>query len=255
MSTATRTIHDGFLQAIIENPDDVAPRLIYADYLEEHGAAERAEFIRVQCRLSQGCIVCDGSGKNIMSPCPCSSLRQRERELLGSPYGVSGVLIVRQPRPEWAGGVRDILPWDRDSWTFRRGFVEEIELCIDEWLMRGRELRAAAPLRVVRLTCEPATLANSVNQSFALAMHNALIRLAQDNEPGDNPVCGLDTLDLSRLTMDRWDLSRAMKYAFRPWRGLRCLILPNWAKLEERRPYEIEQWKNRVPTLTEVQFG
>ena len=28
---------DAFLQSILENPDDDAPRLIYADYLEERG--------------------------------------------------------------------------------------------------------------------------------------------------------------------------------------------------------------------------
>lgn len=38
-----------FLKAIIENPTDDAPRLIYADWLEERGDAEQAEFIRLQC--------------------------------------------------------------------------------------------------------------------------------------------------------------------------------------------------------------
>jgi uncharacterized protein (TIGR02996 family) len=42
--------HPGFLQAVIEAPDDDAPRLIYADWLEDHGDPERAEFIRLQCR-------------------------------------------------------------------------------------------------------------------------------------------------------------------------------------------------------------
>ena len=253
-------VHNAFLQSICESPDDDAPRLIYADYLEEHGQEERAEFIRVQCRI-------DNINVELMSHeacgderCPgCAerrTLRRRERELLGSPYGVSGVLIVRQPRPEWAGGVRDILPWDRDSWTFRRGFIEEIELRIDEWVARGRDLRAAAPLRVVRLNCESAAFENSVNLSFARAMHNALLRLAQDDEPGDNPICGLHTLDLSHLIMDRFQINAAMQEAYRPWRGLRCLILPNWANLEERyRPYEIEQWKKRVPSLESIQFG
>jgi uncharacterized protein (TIGR02996 family) len=36
-----------------ENPEDDALRLIYADWLEEHGRPERAEFIRVQIRLSK----------------------------------------------------------------------------------------------------------------------------------------------------------------------------------------------------------
>src|SRR5437764_549926 len=38
----------GLLQAILEAPDDDAPRLVYADWLEDHGDPEWAEFIRAQ---------------------------------------------------------------------------------------------------------------------------------------------------------------------------------------------------------------
>ena len=38
-----------FLRSIIEQPDDDAPRLIYADWLDEQGNSDRAEFIRLQC--------------------------------------------------------------------------------------------------------------------------------------------------------------------------------------------------------------
>lgn len=44
--------HPGFWQDIIANPDDDAPRLIYADWLEEQGQLHRAEFIRTQCHLA-----------------------------------------------------------------------------------------------------------------------------------------------------------------------------------------------------------
>ncbi|MDB5313612.1 MAG: hypothetical protein JWO38_7814 [Gemmataceae bacterium] len=40
-----------FLAAIRANPDDDTPRLVYADWLEEHGDPDRAAFIRVQCEL------------------------------------------------------------------------------------------------------------------------------------------------------------------------------------------------------------
>jgi uncharacterized protein (TIGR02996 family) len=39
----------GFLEAILAGPEDDAPRLVYADWLEEHGQPERAEFIRIEC--------------------------------------------------------------------------------------------------------------------------------------------------------------------------------------------------------------
>src|SRR4051794_16651783 len=44
---------DGLLKDIIENPEDDAPRLIYADWLDDNGEAERAEFIRAQIELSR----------------------------------------------------------------------------------------------------------------------------------------------------------------------------------------------------------
>ncbi len=54
---------DALLAAIIAHPDDDTPRLMYADWLDEHapdatpspaaGPSARAEYIRVQCRLAQ----------------------------------------------------------------------------------------------------------------------------------------------------------------------------------------------------------
>lgn len=41
------------LAAIWEHPHEDTPRLMYADWLQENGQPERAEFIRVQCELAQ----------------------------------------------------------------------------------------------------------------------------------------------------------------------------------------------------------
>ena len=40
------------LRAVVAAPDDDVPRLVAADWLDEHGEAERAEFIRVQVELA-----------------------------------------------------------------------------------------------------------------------------------------------------------------------------------------------------------
>lgn len=45
-------VHPGFWQDIIAHPYDDAPRLIYADWLEDQGELEQAEYIRVQCQLA-----------------------------------------------------------------------------------------------------------------------------------------------------------------------------------------------------------
>ena len=44
---------DAFLRAIADNLDDDAPRLVYADWLDEHGDPVRAEYLRLLCRVNQ----------------------------------------------------------------------------------------------------------------------------------------------------------------------------------------------------------
>src|SRR5262249_9709898 len=47
------TGHEPFLRAICAAPDDDAPRLVFADWLDENAEPERAEFIRLQVRLAR----------------------------------------------------------------------------------------------------------------------------------------------------------------------------------------------------------
>ena len=79
-----------FLQAIIENADDLAPRLIYADWLDERGDSDRAEFIRLQC---------------------VSARTQREKELLDWHW------------KQWLQPILSLIPHlDRKDIHFRHGF-------------------------------------------------------------------------------------------------------------------------------------
>jgi uncharacterized protein (TIGR02996 family) len=143
--------HDAFLKDIIEHPEDDSVRLIYADYLEENGDPTWAEFIR----------------------------RQMAGELL--PYGVQRWL----DKIHWLGSmrgmrwVRCVLPpghsysWDGPcfpkqegrecyaklwgvKFTFRRGFVERLGLCVKTWLELHAEMRAGTPLRGVDFLDWPA---------------------------------------------------------------------------------------------------
>lgn len=45
--------HEAFLRAIFDAPDDDTARLVYADYLQEHGQEKRARLIRVQVELAR----------------------------------------------------------------------------------------------------------------------------------------------------------------------------------------------------------
>lgn len=133
------SIGDAFLHEILAHPDDDAPRLIYADWLDEHGDP-RGEFIRVQCALAE-------LGEDDPRRLP---LEQREQELLGH--------YEAEWRPQWQAG------FDQEMWIpsgffvqnieaceFRRGFVDSITLTPATFLVSGEKLFAQAPIRRLHL--------------------------------------------------------------------------------------------------------
>jgi uncharacterized protein (TIGR02996 family) len=117
---------DAFLQAILNAPDDDAPRLLFADWLEEYGDADRAEFIRIQVALAW-----PSSG---LAP----ALWSRQRELLDR-HG-----------EEWSAPARAVAA----SCAFARGFIEEVEAEAGAFLDGAAELFRQAPVRRVRLHWE-----------------------------------------------------------------------------------------------------
>jgi uncharacterized protein (TIGR02996 family) len=107
------------LQAIIDEPEDMVHRLDYADWLEEHADAERAEFIRGQCRLDpfwrEDCPFLKG-----LSP---YDLRDDIARMWLSPFVDLGVNPMYSPSrdADYPSSVR-----------FRRGFVESLRVLHDE---------------------------------------------------------------------------------------------------------------------------
>ena len=118
------TLDEAFLEFIIESPDDNAPRLIYADWLEENDQPERAEFIRVQCELAG---LAEGDPRR-------RKLQARERTLLAT------------HQEEWLGSLRGNV----NGYEFRRGFVEAIVTSAG-FFRDAKRLFAAAPIRVIRI--------------------------------------------------------------------------------------------------------
>jgi uncharacterized protein (TIGR02996 family) len=118
---------DPFLQAILADPGNDAPRLIYADWLEERGDP-RGEFIRVQCALARL-----GGDDERRLP-----LEEREWELLDA-YGETWVHSLRKL------GITDGEHY-LDSVGFHRGLVEEVKVKGSRtFLRRAKGLFAAAP--------------------------------------------------------------------------------------------------------------
>jgi uncharacterized protein (TIGR02996 family) len=128
------THDDAFLQAILEDPDDDTPRLVYADWLEEHGQPERAEFIRVQCERAR----LQGE-ENPSSDAQerLAALQRREDVLLGAHRKA-----WTRPLPEWARG---------KAVGFARGFVVTVRASAGLFLQHGAELFRVAPVQHLAL--------------------------------------------------------------------------------------------------------
>jgi uncharacterized protein (TIGR02996 family) len=107
-------MNDGqaLLAAVIAEPEDDAVRLVYADWLDEHGDAARAEFIRTQIKRE---------GLRKRDP-ERAVLEAREKELLGR-----HAQQWLQPLPEWARPHEEIpLATDWDWFGFKRGFLQGV---------------------------------------------------------------------------------------------------------------------------------
>ncbi|HKB34812.1 MAG TPA: TIGR02996 domain-containing protein, partial [Gemmataceae bacterium] len=115
---------EGFLQAIIEEPDDVGLRLIFADWLDERGDP-RGEFIRVQCLLEE---IEEDDPRRV-------ELKTRERELLAA------------HEREWLGELDGRV----SKWTFRRGFVEHVSVHAPLFVTEAEKLFRQTPLRSAHL--------------------------------------------------------------------------------------------------------
>jgi uncharacterized protein (TIGR02996 family) len=130
----------GILADILAHPGDDTPRLVYADWLEESGEGERAEFIRAQIELA-ACPEPDGRcrcGKPACRWCPIQ-------------WRVARLLLERSL--SWL----DRPCMDLESATagrachYRRGFVEAVRCTLDGWKAHGPDIVRAHPVREVSI--------------------------------------------------------------------------------------------------------
>jgi uncharacterized protein (TIGR02996 family) len=147
MAKKKPTGHDrAFLEDILAHPGDDTPRLIYADWLSDNGGPDRAEFIRLQCRLA-------GVGELDHERL---ELEQRETELL-----VLNQESWRKAVPAWATGY---------PCRYRRGLLHTVSVTALQFLRDGAKLFAAAPVEQARV--------RSVKNWAALAASPLLARLS-----------------------------------------------------------------------------
>jgi uncharacterized protein (TIGR02996 family) len=109
-----------FWEAIQEAPEDDTPRLVYADWCEDHGQPERAEFIRAQIEL-EGLAVGDPRR---------AALEDRADDLLA------------RHEMDWLGPAEDL-----SDWEWQRGFVERVSVPPSPTLEPARHQFERHPVR------------------------------------------------------------------------------------------------------------
>jgi uncharacterized protein (TIGR02996 family) len=112
-----------FLTAIRKAPDDDAPRLACADWLDEHGESDRAAFIRLQCQMH----------------------RMPQRGLKFTRVRDQTDKLLKKHEKEWVG---PLARWVR-RYDFRRGFIESVRLEVAAFLKHAEQLFQLVPLRAL----------------------------------------------------------------------------------------------------------
>lgn len=168
------TDRESLLRSILESPQDDTPRLIYADWLEENGEAERAEFVRVQVELARlerneihfaDCDACalapdtDQRARHAHD-CPHAMSRRRYREI-----GTSLDLTNEFARQigfdfgERSGEAAAAAGW---RWERVRGFIASLACSWSDWLAHEAAILREHPVERVRLTdLRPVRFTNS----------------------------------------------------------------------------------------------
>jgi len=123
-------------RAICENPDEDTPRLVFADWLDEHDEPERAEFIRLQIEIAQ---LPEGKKKQ--------KRQVREKELLDAHKEVWSEPL----KPFYASYYSGIYAHHyAPPVVFRRGFVETIAMDATAFIEHGEDVFALSPIRELR---------------------------------------------------------------------------------------------------------
>jgi uncharacterized protein (TIGR02996 family) len=185
-----QTEAEAFLQRIRAYPDDDAPRLVFADWLDEQGDP-RGAFIRVQLALAQLDREIAAAGDRPPRP---------EREELRANLRAREQALLDAHVAEWTSPFRRFATRPR----FHRGFVEEVNVDAHNFVRHAPELFTAGPLRHIYLLDIGGTLP-AVLQSPLLSRLSALtIHASHAGESLARAVAasehlgGLKRLDLSR---------------------------------------------------------
>jgi uncharacterized protein (TIGR02996 family) len=135
-----------FLAAIIADREDDTPRLVFADWLQEQGEDDRAEFIRVQIELQNRLPWWDDALNRDTYETLANRIAKFPQDALAL-YERQRTLLARH-RTQWLTGYPR---WAfAPLWqSFRRGFPRAVQTKPENWLRDGAALRGWFPLEEV----------------------------------------------------------------------------------------------------------
>ena len=125
---------DLLLRAILADPADDTPRLVYADWCDENGEPERAEVIRLGVEVGRL-----GLPDGPCPPgCPCGGAGNRAAALVAE----RGDVWNPRLRGERPGGL---------SFSWRRGFPDELHCTLADFERHAADVFARHPVTAVTL--------------------------------------------------------------------------------------------------------
>jgi uncharacterized protein (TIGR02996 family) len=169
-----------FLQEILENLDDDTPRLIFADWLEEHGD-DLGEFIRIQCEVAT---LTKPASKNYRMYAysegePYYAPQQAVRDGMDLPHLKN--LLSRQLALLMAHCAQWALPLGPGvtGAIFRRGFVEGISTRAANYLRQAPAWYRFTPIRQLHLTGMGEPLGDLLASPFLLHLQTLELGYAE----------------------------------------------------------------------------
>jgi len=143
-----------FFDRIRDEPGEDGPRLIFADWLDEDGQPDRAEFIRLQCALAR--LPEDDPRR--------PEIRERER------------ILADEHKEIWK---QKLAPFVADS-EFRRGVIDSVSVDVRQFLTSGSAIFDFAPVRKVRFL--------NVGEQMARLVQSPLLRLVREIDLSGNEI-------------------------------------------------------------------
>lgn len=143
------------LAAVLAMPDDDTPRLVLADWLQEHSCDERAEFIRAQVELAAGGMRHTHTAGQPGGCRLCRLRRVQSRYIEGPGLAEVARLFDRGPNDLWYGGASLVRlgPGQSQDFAveFARGFVYRMVCTWDDYFRHAAAVFSQHPVEDVRI--------------------------------------------------------------------------------------------------------